>query len=444
MWRVFLLSFRECSIYGRTLAPLAITLFATAFATQLHAAEGVLEPPQTFLVIADSTPLMVGDEQSGTVPLGTVVSATRAQDKWRYSPDHKGWVHLRDLLPITDAVETLTEEIKTKPTARAYQLRGIAQMTHRHWAKAAQDFEEAYDLGESAISLHLNLGTCYERLGQFPAAMSEYDSILKSFPDDPSALLARGNLLLQQGQFQAAYRDLTKATELSPRSAEAWNARGVAQRMLGRYEKAIQSYTRALELDKTAADALNNRGYARKQLGRQAEALQDYEAALVLAPESAPIRNDLAWFLATTSDASLQNGKRAIELSEAICKETKNENGEYLDTLAAAYACTGEFPAAVEAARLSLTVLGDHPGAARTRERLNLYLKKQPYVEVIEVVEDPELGSQPAAEASDTPAGKPSMEPSSPMEPPAAEKKEQPASQTPPESAPQAEAAGEK
>jgi len=364
-----------------------------------RAAEEILESPQTFLVVADSTSLMAGDEAKSTIPLGTVVSVTRIQGNWRYCPEKTGWIHIRDLIPLSDAVATFTKEIEDKPTTRACQLRGIAYMEQGEWARAAMDFERAYDLGESAIAVHLNLGTCYERMGKTASAIAEYDAILRTYPDDFSANVARGNLLLQEGQFQSALRDLTRATSENPNAPEAWNSHGIALRMLGRYEDAIESYSKSIERDPNAADALSNRAYAYKQLGKLPEALRDYQAAVQLAPTSLGIRNDLAWFLATTSDPELRDSTRAIEISEAVCEESGNKNGEYLDTLAAAYAAAGRYPAAVEAVRLALNVLGDHPGAAKIKERLALYRKQQPYVEVLEV--KPELPSPESLPGSD-------------------------------------------
>ena len=358
-------------------------LALTCVCSHLFAADQVLPQPQSFIVKAAETPLMSGDDPIKTLPLGTMILVTRSQAGWRYSDEEKGWVHVRDLIALEDAVSTFTKEIEGKPTAQAHQLRGIAYMALQQWAKAAQDFESAYDLGESAIAVHLNLGTCYQRLGELPAAIEEYDLILKTYPDDFGANLARGNLLLQQGQFTASLRDLSKAAELNPKSAEAWNSRGVALRMLGRYEEAVSAYSKSLELDPRGADALSNRGYAHKQIGELARALQDYEAAVKLAPGSAAIRNDLAWFLATTSEESLRDGTRAVEISEAVCNETNNQDGEYLDTLAAAYARNGRFPAAIEAARLALTVLGDNPGSLKTKERLDLYLQQKSFTETV-------------------------------------------------------------
>ena len=360
---------------------LSLHVFSALMTYAANANEQSIFPAQTYISVSDQTPVMVGDKTLKTVPLGTVVVVSRSNGNWRYSQDEKGWLHLRHLITPQDAITKFTAEIADKPTSRAYQLRGIAFMTQDEWVKAAQDFEKALDLGESGVTLHLNLGACYTQMGELASAIEEYDAILKTYPDDFHASLARGNVLLLQGQFAAALRDLEHASKLDPKSTDALVARGVSLRMLGRFEEAITQYDNALKIDPKRADALANRGYSRKALGDLREALNDYEAAVQLAPDSPGIRNDLAWLLATCPDKSIRNGERAVTLSEAVCKDTNNKNGEYLDTLAAAYASCSRFPAAIEAARLALTVMGDHPGAEATKKRLELYEKEQPYFE---------------------------------------------------------------
>jgi hypothetical protein len=72
-------------------------------------------------------------------------------------------------------------------------------------------------------------------------------------------------------------------------------------------------------------------------------------------------------------------------LSEECCRATLHKNGEYVDTLAAAYASAGNFSAAIEAAKLALAMLADHPAVPQIRERLKLYEHQQPYVEAVHV-----------------------------------------------------------
>ena len=63
------------------------------------------------------------------------------------------------------------------------------------------------------------------------------------------------------------------------------------------------------------------------------------------------------------------------------------EDADYLDTLAAAYAETGNFAKAIETAKLSIerARLTRRPGlAAEVADRLKLYETGQPYREVFE------------------------------------------------------------
>ncbi|MBK8268250.1 MAG: hypothetical protein IPK83_08065 [Planctomycetes bacterium] len=64
-------------------------------------------------------------------------------------------------------------------------------------------------------------------------------------------------------------------------------------------------------------------------------------------PDSAAIGNDLAYSLATSSDASIRDPGRAVILARKICENQLNAN--YLDTLSTALSAAGDIPAAVEA-----------------------------------------------------------------------------------------------
>ncbi len=347
------------------------------------ASDEVLNTPQRLLVMSREARLMRGDEASGSVPQGTVLTVNRANANWRYSPDNKGWVHLRDTIPLERAEAELESRIRTDPSATNYQLRGIARMAADQWASAAQDFEKAYDLGESSTNLHYNLGVCYERLGEYAAALEEFDSVLSSFPDEFPSLLARANLLLNRSQTSEALRDLDKAVSLKPDSADAHNSRGIALRMLNRFAEAIAAYDKAIELNPEREDAICNRGYVKKQLRQEEAAKEDYEVALKLAPTSNSIRNDLAWLLATSTKESIRDPKRSLELSEAVCKETQFKDPDYLDTLAAAYARNERFAAAIETAKLALSLVKEEADAAPIRQRLSEYEQNRAVIDSV-------------------------------------------------------------
>jgi tetratricopeptide (TPR) repeat protein len=105
-----------------------------------------------------------------------------------------------------------------------------------------------------------------------------------------------------------------------------------------------------------------------------------YEEALRDEPENANPLNNLAWILSTCADASLRDGKRAVELATHACELTGRKNAWLLDTLAAAFAETGDFKAAVETQREALKLLGKQAAIEKEfRDRLESYEAKRPF-----------------------------------------------------------------
>src|SRR4030095_1613949 len=112
----------------------------------------------------------------------------------------------------------------------------------------------------------------------------------------------------------------------------------------------------------------------------QTRAKQYYEVALEKGHVVA--RNNLAWLLATRPAPALRDGARAVELIPPLASFT--EVWGYLDTLAAAYAETGDFTAAIDAQRSSLSRAEGQAGDADMKElqsRLAMYERQEPYHE---------------------------------------------------------------
>ena len=73
----------------------------------------------------------------------------------------------------------------------------------------------------------------------------------------------------------------------------------------------------------------------RKQ-GKVKEAISEYEQALNIAPEDSAALNNLAWILATSSDASMRDGARAVTLATRAVQVSGGRNPSFVRTLAAA------------------------------------------------------------------------------------------------------------
>ena len=72
------------------------------------------------------------------------------------------------------------------------------------------------------------------------------------------------------------------------------------------------------------------------------------------APDSPRMLDELAWLLATYPDSKSRDGTEAVRLAEHACDLTERRIPALLDTLAAAYAETGDFPRATSAAEEAL------------------------------------------------------------------------------------------
>ena len=91
--------------------------------------------------------------------------------------------------------------------------------------------------------------------------------------------------------------------------------------------------------------------------------------------------NNLAWLWATHPDEQFRRGAQAVELAQQNL-ERLPERPDFLDTLAAAYAETGDFSQAIEFAESALErakALGQEENAAQIQQRLELYRQSQPY-----------------------------------------------------------------
>ena len=145
---------------------------------------------------------------------------------------------------------------------------------------------------------------------------------------------------------------------------------------------AIQVCRSALLLRPSDADCHTTLAIALEEKGNPAEAIQHYQKALELAPRSIPTLTNLAWLLATSQDASLRNGPKAVELAGQADRLVGGTNTLVLRTLAAAYAENGEFANAIRTARSAMQLARMHGEDSLTTDldqQIALYQLGMPY-----------------------------------------------------------------
>ena len=111
--------------------------------------------------------------------------------------------------------------------------------------------------------------------------------------------------------------------------------------------------------------------------GETAKAIADYQRSLELYPRCPGTRNDFAWLLLTGPD--LTDGQRRAALEHALAAVADEPNdGHCHDTLAAAYAETGQFDKAVEAAEEAIELADSAGDRAEFKRRKRLYEDGKP------------------------------------------------------------------
>ena len=160
--------------------------------------------------------------------------------------------------------------------------------------------------------------------------------------------------------------------------------RGQLERSLSRYRESLRFRPDWRPAIQEMVSIQTRLGDSLRAKGKTAEAVQQYVDALRWLPGWPPAANNLAWIRATNPNASLRNGSEALELAEAVCRASDFEEPAALDTLAAAYAETGQFDRAIELAERAAKfadLAGKTELARQIGRRIQLYRNQQPYRE---------------------------------------------------------------
>jgi tetratricopeptide (TPR) repeat protein len=108
------------------------------------------------------------------------------------------------------------------------------------------------------------------------------------------------------------------------------------------------------------------------------EAIDQFRQAIVLRPDYAIAYNYLAWIYATSVHDRYRNGREAVALATRACELTEFKNAYFLDTLAAAFAESGDFKRALLYQEKALAMSQEKEQAA-LRARLRRYQSGQAY-----------------------------------------------------------------
>jgi tetratricopeptide (TPR) repeat protein len=284
------------------------------------------------------------------------------------------------------AIANFDEAIRLDPKiAAAYNDRGILYQAKGDYDKAIADYDEAIRIDPKNVEPHNNRAAAYQVKRDYDKAIADYDEAIRIDPKRVEPHNNRGILYQAKGDYDKAIADYNEAIRIDPKRVEPHYNRGILYQAKGDYDNAIADYDEAIRIDPNLAIRIDpkyslayyDRGSLHQAKGDYDKAIADYDEAIRIDPKNVDAYNEVAWLRATCPQASLRDGKKAVEYATKACELSNWKDPNMLDTLAAAYAELGDFEQAIkwETNFLETASLSETSG----KSRLALYQTHRPY-----------------------------------------------------------------
>jgi lipoprotein NlpI len=178
-------------------------------------------------------------------------------------------------------------------------------------------------------------------------ADDHFSNLIKSNPQDATALFARGRIRFDKGDKDGAIADLDQGLKLMPNS-EALTIRGFAWKRKGDKEKAMADFDEAIKLNPKEALAWRVRGATWASKGDYKQAIDQYSESIRLDPENPESLHHRAVMLSANPNDELRNGKQAVADATKACEVSEWKNPLFINGLIMAYAELRDFDSAIK------------------------------------------------------------------------------------------------
>ena len=240
---------------------------------------------------------------------------------------------------------------------------------------AAQELGRAVAQSPDDVKLRYLYGQLLGKLDRLAEAMEQFAAVVDRDPRHVESHRILAVAAVRSGYLEAAAAHYRAILGVEPRDASALYGAAQVAAGRGRLDEAVEGYRSLLEHDPGHAAGRHALGLALLQSGpaTASEGVEQLRRAYVEDERLLARGNEIAWNLATHSDAARRDGQLALVIALELNAVAGGMEPALLETLAAAYAETGDFGSAVRTVESALEILGGsgrQQAAPADRERL--------------------------------------------------------------------------
>lgn len=332
------------------------------------------------VMLKENAQPMMGTRQLSwsAVPLPATVGGKNGS--WLYVGS--AWVQRDQLVLIEDAPAYYTTLIQRgSSVTAAYALRGVSWFTLGEHENAVRDLSEALRREPGNSNFACVRGKAYYMQHKYDLAMADFTEAIRLDPNNAVAYNDRGATFNAESEYAKAKEQFDLVLRRFPDNALAFANRGANWADQNEFDKALEDINQAIKLDPKFAGAYVNRGKVLFKKGDYPQAIADYETAVKLAPHSWEGYYGWAGILATSPWPQIRSGRRAVEMATKACELSRWNEWLAVQALAAAYAETGDFEAAVkwQTKAIALSQPAEEKDQKENEQRLALYQAGKPY-----------------------------------------------------------------
>ena len=282
---------------------------------------------------------------------------------------------LRDLASqhpakVEEFARALRKEVRSAPalTGKAEialdeetirQLRALGYAATTPSAILEDDLESLEPEGPDPSDLVNDLQTSsegwyYASIMNYTKSAEVFSDLAKRHPRSLTILTSLAYPLIRLERYGEAVDVLHRAIEANPEHEKAYTMLGQSEEALGHLEEAEAATRRALELQPCASDSRLRLATILGRTDRALEQAATLKTGSETCPDSYEVLNNYAYLLSTSADEEIRNGAEAVRIATLAVEKSENSRPAILDTLAGAYAETGDFKSAVQISRRAI------------------------------------------------------------------------------------------